>query len=511
MGKIEDQPRIPDTGIETSNPSCPCSLTWLPGIGKAFTFRCLAVLILAAGLFLSAAFWLPFFRSDKSGFDSADVQAHAAPVQASFRLQKPVSLLSVYTSRLERELLDEIGVPNAKVSLISMHPLDSSNWTYVVFGVLANRRDVPITPVALSILRSCLVELVLQRSNLSLTPSIFGQPSSFEVLKFPEEITVVPTQPSSIWLKPEILFNFTLNNSVSQIQENLSHLKGQLKYGLQLRSYESVYVEVTNLEGSTLAPPVIIQSAVLFDGDSRGLLLGRLKQLAEAITGSPVKNLGLDHSVFGKVKQIQLSQCLKKSLEALSPTPSPSPSHSPAPTPSPSMSMENSFSAPPISHYPKISPSFAPPPSAGHYSISPCLDCDASSPSSSTFPPVSTPRNEPQPPSPPSSISPVPAVVTVPHSIRHGSCSGPTVSPKTVTKRHSAPPTSSYFSPRPAVPPQHQPTKPAPHVDPDISPSSAIHYGSSQRQDQKFGIASVSSIPASSPISPLPSSYVAGP
>ena len=40
----------------------------------------------------------------------------SAPVQASFRLQKPVSLLSVYTSRLEREILDEIGVPNAKVS-----------------------------------------------------------------------------------------------------------------------------------------------------------------------------------------------------------------------------------------------------------------------------------------------------------------------------------------------------------------------------------------------------------
>lgn len=122
-----------------------------------------------------------------------------------------------------------------------MHPLDPSNWTYVVFGVLANRRDAPITPVALSVLRSSLVELVLQHSNLSLTPSIFGQPSSFGVLKFPEEITVVPPQPSSIWLKPEILFNFTLNNSISQIQETLSQLRGQLKHGLQLRSNEVIY------------------------------------------------------------------------------------------------------------------------------------------------------------------------------------------------------------------------------------------------------------------------------
>lgn len=122
-----------------------------------------------------------------------------------------------------------------------MHPLDLSNWTNVVFGILPDQHDFPITPVALSVIKSSLVELVLQHSNLSLTWSIFGQPSSFEVLKFPGGITVVPTQPASILMKPQILFNFTLNNSVSQIQQNLARLKGQLKYGLQLRSYEVIH------------------------------------------------------------------------------------------------------------------------------------------------------------------------------------------------------------------------------------------------------------------------------
>lgn len=122
-----------------------------------------------------------------------------------------------------------------------MHPLDPSNWTYVVFGVLPDQHDAPITPVALSVIKSSLVELVLRRWNLSLTESIFGQPSSIEVLKFPGGITVVPTQSASVLMKPQILFNFTLNNSVSQIQENLAQLKGQLKYGLQLKSYEVIH------------------------------------------------------------------------------------------------------------------------------------------------------------------------------------------------------------------------------------------------------------------------------
>lgn len=39
----------------------------------------------------------------------------SAPVQASFRLQRPVSLLTAYTTVLERDIFGEIGFPNTTV------------------------------------------------------------------------------------------------------------------------------------------------------------------------------------------------------------------------------------------------------------------------------------------------------------------------------------------------------------------------------------------------------------
>lgn len=119
-----------------------------------------------------------------------------------------------------------------------MRPLASTNLTLVDFAVLPDPKNALISLPALSLLRSSLVELVLQQLNLSLTPSIFGQPSAFEVLKFPGGITVVPPQSASIWEIMQILFNFTLNNSIVQIQEYIEELKDQLKVGLNLRSYE---------------------------------------------------------------------------------------------------------------------------------------------------------------------------------------------------------------------------------------------------------------------------------
>ena len=119
-----------------------------------------------------------------------------------------------------------------------MHRAATHNCTNVVFGVLSDPIDVPINPVSLSVLRSSLIELFLQQSNLTLTNSTFGQPSSFEILKFPGGLTVIPDQSASIWQISQILFNFTLNNSICEIKENLAELKEQLKWGLHLRAYE---------------------------------------------------------------------------------------------------------------------------------------------------------------------------------------------------------------------------------------------------------------------------------
>ncbi|KAL5992879.1 hypothetical protein ACLOJK_013798 [Asimina triloba] len=406
----------------------------------------------------------------------------AAPVQASFRLPKPVEMLTAHTSWLEHDINDEIGVPDTKVSIIAMNPI-SENWTTVVFGFFPDPLDAPIPPFAASILRSSLVELVLQHSNLSLTTSIFGQPSSFEVLEFRGGITVIPVQFSSIWMPPQILFNFTLNNSISQILENIDELKDQLKYGLQLRPYETVYIKVTNMDGSTVSPPVIVQASVMSDVVGHIILPERLKQLAEALTSHPPKNLGLDHAVFGKVKQIRLSSYLQQSL---------SPEGSPSPSPAPSE--ENRYAAPPQSQYPAFSPIYAPAPSVDN--PSPCFFCYSSPPVSASAP-VPTQGGR-ELPTAPSSISPMPSGVSGGHSPRNSQWPSPRVSPKPCPSAHSDPPAPRGFSLR-SDPPRGDLPRSAPKIDPDISPSPSVLYGPSPL-DQRIG-GGFHSKPASSLIS----------
>ncbi|EYU20829.1 hypothetical protein MIMGU_mgv1a010026mg [Erythranthe guttata] len=127
--------------------------------------------------------------------------------------------------------------------------------------------------------------------------------------------------------------------------------------GLHLAPYENLYIKLTNLKGSTVAPPTTIQAQVL-------LAVGinpsksRLKQLAQTITGSDTKNLGLNNTVFGRVKQVRLSSILQHSLGA-GPTPSPSPS------PSPSASPTSKFHHHDRQHHHHLSPSASPSPPVG--------------------------------------------------------------------------------------------------------------------------------------------------
>lgn len=86
-----------------------------------------------------------------------------------------------------------------------------------------------------------------------------------------------------------------------------------------------MYIQVTSSRGSTKDPPVTVKASV-FSGPGT-LPLERLKKLAQIITG-PAENLGLNHSVFGEVKEIRLSSLLNHSLRAETPTPSPSPAPS---------------------------------------------------------------------------------------------------------------------------------------------------------------------------------------
>ncbi|KAL5789798.1 hypothetical protein ACOSQ2_004686 [Xanthoceras sorbifolium] len=431
-----------------------CSMV-LSRVSKHCSLKCLVLLILGVAVFLSAIFWiLPFHRA-QYGFDAKDAIKLSATVQAYFRLQKPVSQLVPHIERLEYDIYEEISVPNAKVAILSMHQQGGSNWTGVVFGVLSDPINVPINSVSLSVLRSSLIELFLQQSNLTLTTSIFGQPSRFEILKFPGGITVIPSQSVSIWQITQILFNFTLNNSTSDIVENFVELRDQLKYGLHLRPYENVYVQVTNAFGSTISSPVTVQASVMSDLGS--LVPQRLKQLAETITDSPAGNLGLDNSVFGKVKGVSLSSYLTHTLHGTPPTPSPSPS--------PELS---------ISPYPALSPTYSPAPSPNIHHLPPCFGCEAPSPSD---------QNNLHSPSPKTGPSPAPLAATHPPCPYHR----PVVPPSSSPAPHSNPAHSTPMGP--------------PKLAPDLSPLPEVSYGSTPSNDRGSASSPVSPSPAPSPSS----------
>lgn len=145
----------------------------------------------------------------------------------------------------------------------------------------------------------------------------------------------------------------------------------KLVFSFFLLPEQVVYVQVTSNRGSTKDPPVTVKASVLSGPGT--LPPERLKELAQIISG-PAENLGLNHSVFGEVKEISLSSFLNHSLLAQTPI------HSPSPAPS---------SPPSLHDMPR--------------SIPPCSNCYASVPTAASelIPP--TPHNLPRADSPKSS------------------------------------------------------------------------------------------------------------
>ncbi|KAL8061113.1 hypothetical protein ABFX02_02G067400 [Erythranthe guttata] len=383
MGKADNQrlPIVqqPNGGGSTASRTFLCRRCAV-GLRGLCTLKCAVVLMLSVAAFFSAVFWLLPIRYREVGFDARESIKLSATVQSYFKLQKPVHELVPYIARLEYDVNEEIGVPSLKVAVLSMHKANTSNCTDVVFGFLPDPINSTMNSVALSLLKSSLIDLFLQQYNLTLTSPIFGEPSSFEILKFPGGITIIPEGAALI---SQALVNFTLNSSIYDIKENLPELKEQLKSGLRLMSNEVVYVKVTNKHGSTKDPPVIVEALVA--SDSGTILPDRLNQLAQIITGSPpTDNLGLDHSVFGKVKEISLSSFLNHSLHTPTPTPTPSPSPDMAPSNSPA------FALPPCTNCYSSAPS---PNNAPSSSLSPISDSPAPSDCWSTKPPSPPPTS----------------------------------------------------------------------------------------------------------------------
>ncbi|KAI3910514.1 hypothetical protein MKW98_027796 [Papaver atlanticum] len=336
MGKLEEEQSLSSSEIaaiisiipneNVDNNTC-------QNISKFVRFRCVIALLFSAALFLSAIFWLPpLYRYGNQADLDRNALFRGHDVVAMVKLQKSLSLLSGNISQLEFDIFEEIGVVNSTVNVILLDPSPRTNATNVLFAVDPVSKDTKLSSASLSLLRASFVSLVIQQSSLHLTPSLFGNnTSSFGVLKFKGGVTVIPPQNAFLLQKVQVLFNFTLNFSIHQIQENFDELKDQLKSGLHLNPYENVYVSLTNLYGSTLYPPTTVQASVLLTVGNLPPPLPRLKQLAQTITGSHARNLGLNNTVFGKVKQVSLSSVLQHSLDSSGGSGSPSPSPAPLP------------------------------------------------------------------------------------------------------------------------------------------------------------------------------------
>ncbi|PWA40241.1 hypothetical protein CTI12_AA564470 [Artemisia annua] len=296
MGKGEEHP-LPTTITDSSQSTvtnsstnrCCCSVFGL------FRFRCVFVLVLGLSVLLSAVFWLPMFQ-DHGDLDLDDIHYKGHDIVATFMIQKPLSLLQDDIPQLGGDIFDEIRFPTTKVVILTTEDIPRSNATKIVFGVDPDEHNSKISSYAKSLVRDSFVSLVLHQSPLRLTESLFGEPSSFEVLKFVGGITVTPDQSAYPLQKVQIRFNFTLNFSIEQILDHFGELTSQLKLGLHLGPDENLHVSLTNRKGSTVTPQTTVQSSVV-------LAIGtpsneRSKQLAQTIKGSPTKNLGLNNTQF---------------------------------------------------------------------------------------------------------------------------------------------------------------------------------------------------------------------
>lgn len=232
-----------------------------------------------------------------------------------------------------------------------------------------------------------------------------------------------------------------------------------------------MYVQVTNKHGSTKDPPVTVEASV---ASNLGTILPeRLRQLAQIITGSPpTENLGLDHSVFGKVKEISLSSFLNHSLHAPTPTLTPTPS----PSPSPEQIYDTGPSMVP-SHPPAFSPN-------SHH----CPNCYTPGPSGASQTSAPSPQNAPYHSLSPISDSPAPSVAQ--GSQRCGSTDSPSPS-RTSHPDQMSPnlsPHSSSESPLAVSTPQ---------ISPARSPSAGVANGP-QGPDERSGKGLVSPLHVSS-------------
>jgi len=318
-GRVE-QASFPNSAPANRSCRCRCGAV----VEKVVNGKCVSLVFLAVSGFLSAFFLLLHLRA--SG-DIPDDPGILAEIEAGFILSVPHSQVASQVGMLENEIYTQIGVPNSTVS-VSMQPYIYTDTTYVKFGVLPAPRNTSMSTQSINALRASLIKLTLHQLNLSLTPSVFGDTFCLEILGFPGGITVLLPHNASHADSRIPLFNITLNSTIHEIRGFLKKMKIELGSTLEQTPDEELYVELTNMNGSTVATPVIVQVSISPIDHSIYLGTSRLKQLAIIITEWSARNLGLNTSIFGNIMDLTLSPLLQAFV------PSCAPSLSPTSTPS---------------------------------------------------------------------------------------------------------------------------------------------------------------------------------
>ncbi|KAJ4869432.1 hydroxyproline-rich glycoprotein family protein [Raphanus sativus] len=272
-------------------------------LSRLFSLTCVIFLVLSFATLLSAIFWLfPPRRSLPTRHHADDIVHLNASVEACFRLHKQASEVISHKGKLEMDIFSSIHLRNnTKVTVLSLHQPGASNFTHVKFGVLPVPTNHTMTKHSLTSLRSSFVNLFAQSCDLNLTTSTFGKPTSFQVLKFPGGITVDPLGLEPVSGLLELLFSFTLEFSLSEIQDRVDLLKNQLELVLHLELFESFRVVLTNHKGSTVSPPVTVRGCVV---SNMTIMESHIQQRFDHLAQPPAKNFGLDNSVFGEVKNV---------------------------------------------------------------------------------------------------------------------------------------------------------------------------------------------------------------
>lgn len=112
--------------------------------------------------------------------------------------------------------------------------------TLVEFDVLPDPINTSISARSMHALRKNLIQLTLQQLNLSLTPSIFGDPLCIQMLGFPGGITIEfePLQDNSTVEVVQPIFNVTLDRSIRQLRGLIEEMKEDLGHLLEEVPYE---------------------------------------------------------------------------------------------------------------------------------------------------------------------------------------------------------------------------------------------------------------------------------